>query len=642
MSRLLLVFFALLPAFVHAGDLVEQRKSFQRALAPAEAGNWSAVEPYLTQLEDYPLLPDLRAAWLKARLGRVDDGQVEEFLAEYPSLGFSESLRHDWALSLARRGKWSGYLDLYDASYRNGTLTVLHCHALTARIRLARMDGLEVAAMRYWMSPVSQPKVCDPAFAWLEARGALTAERRMRRMALALDAGQLQLASWLARSVGSRAAAEVARWVRMQAHPAGQLRQATGWKDDAADRALLLYGFGRLSSADPARAAAIWPRFRDRFSFPAGKRAAMDRRIAMIHAWRLLPGAKDLLAGLPEDAHDADTRAWTVRTMLRTADWSGALAALDRLPEGEQEAPVWRYWRARLLELAGRAEEARSLYADLATERGYYSFLSADRLASDYNWRHQVTQPREEVIAVLEGRPDITRARELFYTGQEGRGRIEWQAALTDLSPEERAQAGVLAARWGWHSRAIAAVSVPGFENDLELRFPLAWRPVFEDRSRAVGIRSAWAYGVARSESLFMPDVTSSAGAVGVMQLMPAVGKETALKAGIPYRGVGTLTDPETSVNLGTHYLSSMLKRFGNNEVLATAAYNAGPRRVAGWLPEIGTLPADVWVDTVPFSETRGYIQRVLASDAVFQWRMSGETRRLTEAMRPVASKRDL
>lgn len=642
MSRPFLILLALLPSLVQAGDLVEQRKLYGRALPHAEAGDWPAVSPYLKALEGYPLLPDLRAAWLAARLGRVEDAAVSEFLAEYPSLGFSGPLRYDWALSLARRGEWSRYLEFYDASYRNSTLTTLHCHALTARIRLARTDGLEEEALRYWMSPVSQPRECDPAFEWLEKRNALTAERRLRRTALALDAGQMQLARWLARAAGPGAMVEVARWEHMQKDPARQLSRRDGWRDEDADRALLLSGFRRLASSEPERAAALWPQFRDRFDFPAGERAALDRRIAMIHAWRLLPGAGDLLAALPEDAHDGDSRAWTVRTLLRAAEWPAALAALEILSEAEQELPVWRYWRARLLELVGRADEARPLYAGLATERGYYSFLSADRLDADYHWRHQGTAALEEVIAAIEARAEVIRARELFYTGQEGRGRIEWQAAVAQFSVEERAQAGLLAARWGWHSRAIAAVSVPGLDDDLELRFPLAWRPVFEDRSRAVGIRSAWAYGVARSESLFMPDVTSSAGAVGVMQLMPAVGRETAHRAGIPYRGVGTLTDPESNVSLGTRYLSSMLTRFGNHEVLATAAYNAGPRRVASWLPEVGTLPADVWVDTVPFSETRAYVQRVLASDAVFQWRLSGETRRLTEAMRPVSNSRDL
>src|SRR5690606_21459228 len=146
-------------------------------------------------------------------------------------------------------------------------------------------------------------------------------------------------------------------------------------------------------------------------------------------------------------------------------------------------------------------------------------------------------------------------------------------------------------------------------------------------------------YGIARSESLFMPDVSSGAGAVGLMQLLPGTGRQTARRAGITYRGRETLLDPAGNVALGTRYLAEMLARFDDHRVLATAAYNAGPARVDRWLPHDGVLPAEAWVDSVPYNETRGYIQRVLASEAVFQWRLSGETVRITEAMRPVPAR---
>jgi soluble lytic murein transglycosylase len=98
---------------------------------------------------------------------------------------------------------------------------------------------------------------------------------------------------------------------------------------------------------------------------------------------------------------------------------------------------------------------------------------------------------------------------------------------------------------------------------------------------------------------------------------------------------------PETNIALGTHYLGSMLGRFVDNRVLATAAYNAGPHRVKGWLPARGRIDADRWVDSIPFRETRHYVRRVLASEAVFYWRLTGDTQRLSSLMHPVHSKAD-
>ena len=170
------------------------------------------------------------------------------------------------------------------------------------------------------------------------------------------------------------------------------------------------------------------------------------------------------------------------------------------------------------------------------------------------------------------------------------------------------------------------------------MSYPTPWRQLFEPLSRKAALEPSFAYGIARSESLFMPDVSSSAGAIGLMQLMPATGKETARQAGIRYRGRISLVDPATNIELGTRYLGGMLDRFGGNPVLASAAYNAGPHRVSRWLPEEGQLPADVWIDSIPFRETRRYVRRVLSSDTVFDWRFDGEHRRLSERMPPVSA----
>jgi soluble lytic murein transglycosylase len=626
--------FHFIPAGATSPEL--QREAFRAALSQAEAGRWAQVEPLLGILEDYPLLPDLRAAWLRSRLGRIDDSEVRAFLLAYPDLGFSAGLRQQWAASLARRGAWADYLALYEASYATRGDTVLDCHALTARIERKLTDGLEEAALRRWLSPVSQPKECDRAFAWLESRGALTPELRRQRVELALDAGQFGLARWLARPLGAAAEEEVTRWERMHANPAARLDASAGWQDTARERALLLYGFNRLVSLNPALAAERWQQFRERFEFDTGQRAAMDRRIALLHAWRHLPGAIALLESLPAESHDASTREWTVRMAIRAQDWEAIEAAIARLDPEAADAPVWRYWQARALGARGLEGAARLVYEELAAERGYYSFLAADRIEADYNWAHAPTAARDELLAALELRPDIVRARELFFTGQEVNGRVEWQQALARLSVEERTQAGLLAQRWGWYSRAITAAAGAGAQDDLDLRFPLPWRPLFEEHSARAGISSAWVYGVARSESLFMPDVSSVAGAVGLMQLMPATGQLTARRAGMTYQGRQTLLDPSANISLGTRYLAEMLARYDHHRVLATAAYNAGPGRVDRWLPERGSMPADAWVDSVPFNETRGYVQRVLASEAVFHWRMSGETARISDAMQPV------
>ena len=232
----------------------------------------------------------------------------------------------------------------------------------------------------------------------------------------------------------------------------------------------------------------------------------------------------------------------------------------------------------------------------------------------------------------------MIRARELYYVGLEAKGRPEWDAEMRALSADEKIQAALLADSWGWHSRAIATVAKAGAYDDLRMRYPLPWREDFEGQSNVAGISSSWAYGVARSESFFMRDIRSSAGAIGLMQLMPATGQETAKELQLPWSGIATLTNSESNIQLGTHYLGKMFRRFGNNRILATAAYNAGPARIEKWLPSSGSLDARIWIENIPYNETRAYVRRVLFDEAIFHWRLTGQIKRLSPTLQTISA----
>jgi len=308
------------------------------------------------------------------------------------------------------------------------------------------------------------------------------------------------------------------------------------------------------------------------------------------------------------------------------------------MSEQQRNTPEWRYWRAIALIENGHHAAAETPLRELAAERSYYGFLAADELAQPYAFGHDRLDSDEETLERLASDPALVRARELFLVGLDGRGRSEWDAAIAWFTDAEKAQAAILADRWGWHSRAIATAAGIGHYDDLALRYPLPWQPSFERYAAAARIPANWAYGIARSESLFMRDLRSSAGAIGVMQLMPATGREVARTISLPYSGLDTLTDPENNIRLGTSYLASMMDRYAGNRVLATAAYNAGPRRVDAWLPVQGDVDARIWIENIPYNETRSYVRRVLAAETIFHWRLTGDTRRLSETLDYVAA----
>ncbi|MGW8367875.1 MAG: transglycosylase SLT domain-containing protein [Gammaproteobacteria bacterium] len=634
--NLIILILSLAPGFGGSAtndELTAQRDAFREAWVEAERGDWLAVQPRLSELRGYPLLPDLHAVYLRATIKQQDDADIAEFLTANNSLWISASLRYRWIQVLADRGDWERFLEIYRAEYAQAGDRKLDCQAAEAMARTGDAEGFAKASRRLWLVGISQPKDCDPVFDRLRETGRMTDELIRERVGLALDAEQFGLATYLARQIDEEQQHRVARWQRMRSAPAAELGKPEFEVVSDDDAELVIYGLDRLARQEPDTAARLLSGFAGAAAIGPAERERLEREIALWSARDYLPTAPDRLAALPDSARDDVVCVAWARSALRAGDWSDVLLAISAMSPDEAADSSWRYWRARALAETGDRLAAAEIFTALARERGYHSFLSADRLDLPYTLGHTPAEADETVIDVLAEKSDIVRARELFAVGLDSGGRIEWQRAMASLSQSERAQASILAHRWGWHSRAIATASSSGLVNDLEIRFPAPYRDLFEDLSPRAKVPVSWAYGITRSESLFMRDVSSPAGAIGLMQLMPATGASTARELNLRYSGRASLTDPQVNIALGTTYLGKMLARFDGNQVAATAAYNAGPERVERWLPDSAAMPADVWVETIPFRETRGYVKRVLAAETVFLWRLNGRVTRLTTRM---------
>jgi soluble lytic murein transglycosylase len=612
------------------GDVLDDRRAAFREVYPAaERGDWEPVREKESLLRQYVLWPDLKAAWLRAHL---DDAAVEvrQFLDEYGTSKPARELRYQFALRLAAKEHFPEYLELYRRWYESLDIAKLDCLALQAGILGGGNDRVASRGRELWLTGRSQADECDPVFDYLRGAGRLDEQLYRQRFELAVGERQFSLARYLARSLDERYLDEANAWIAAQNTPDEFLRSADL---DGTDRQQLMYAIERLTYDDAELASEHWQRLRTKQQFSALQTAGISRHIALWLARQHRPAAFDSLRALPSEAVDIEVRRWLVRSALRQRSFKDAIAAIEEMPEDERQTEEWQYWLAISGTETGKDEEAKTILASLAEERSYYGFLAADELGSDYAWAHAALHEDRESLGRLAQYPSLVRARELYYVGLESRGRSEWDDAVSTLLPEEKVQSALLAHSWGWHSRAIATLASVEDYDDLEVRYPLPFREQFEKHSETAEIPYSWAYGVARSESLFMTDIRSIAGAVGVMQLMPETGRRTASEMKLPYGGVTTLTDPDRNIQLGTFYLGKMLRRFGHNPILATAAYNAGPLRVEKWLPEADRLDARIWIESIPFNETRGYVRRVLFTDAIFHWRLTGETRRLSESL---------
>lgn len=625
---------------VQAGTIEQQRELFRQVYETVERGDWSPVEdldPADRQLlQEYLLWPDLRATWLRVNLKTVNTAEVEDFLSHYGALRPARQLRYRYALTLARDGDLEDFQRIYEQFYQGQGNARLDCYSLQADIAAGRHARVPGRALDLWLTGTSQVEECDPVFEYLNDKQLLGPIEYRKRFALAVDAREFRLARWLGKSIDEEHVDTAARWLQAQAKPDGFLaRHDTHLKSDTY-REQLLYATERLTYQDPEAALRAWKKVEKRYGFSAEQKLRTRRHIALWMARDNLPDGHKLLAALPQAAQDDEVMRWRARTSLRDSNWQRLLTDIAAMDEQERNSEEWQYWHAIAQMRIGHTEEGRNALETLSAERSYYGFLASDELGNDYALQTTTLPASNEVMAEIAGKPGILRARELFLVGLDGSGRSEWQAAIRYMNDDEKLQAGILADSWGWHSSAISTLASVGEYDDLTIRYPLPWKEQFEAYSSAARIETTWAYGIARSESLFMRDVRSSAGAVGLMQLMPTTGRMVAEQISLDYAGLNTLTDPESNIRLGTSYLGQMAERFGGHRVLATAAYNAGPHRVEAWLPQKGAEDARIWIENIPFNETRKYVKRVLSAQAIFHWRMTGEQRRVSEELRQV------
>ena len=606
------------------------RQRFIRALDAARQGTFSSESDLAYDLRNYPLYPYLTAADLRGELARgasADlDTRIEAFLADYPELPPASQLESAWLDDLAERGRWSEVL----AQTQSKQSTTGQCRAATARIKMGR-GSLAAEARTLYNVGKSQPSECNPVFDWLAAQGALDAGLIRSRAHKALLAGDTGLAGYLADQAGGDAPT-VREWLSLYNNPAGLMRAAPGLDDDVA-----VAVFKRYVLAAPEAAADALPELVARFGIDAKGKYEMQRYVALLFAEEHRPEAQLWFARVDHarlnQADDEHALGWEVRAAIRDQRWPLVIDAINQLPPAIARDEEWRYWKARALAATGQDQAAEAIYRPLAGERAYHGYLAADALDQDYQFNERRVPDDSAIAARLEARPGYARARELHALGMDSYAYLEWQALMARLPQDEQMQAARRAYEWQWYARAILTLADADYWDDLDIRYPTPYSADVRAAAAANDLDPAFVYAIVRTESLFQPTVRSPVGARGLMQLMPGTADLVARQMGRAKPTSRDLNDPGENTTLGARYLSDMVADWHGNIALATASYNAGPRKVAQWLPET-TMPPDIWIATIPYTETREYVQRVMSHMTVFQHRLS-------ESVTPLASRID-
>lgn len=616
-------------------DLSQQRQRFLDARAALANGNGAKFKKLSEELRDYPLHPYL-TAWQLERQRILPAREVREFLDTYGDTPFTLPVREQWLRQLVIAGRWDEYL----ADYRPSSHGELRCNYHYAQLRTGDTESAWGGARTLWLSPNRQEASCNRLFDEWEKAGGLTAELRRQRLDLILRSGNMAFAKQIASSQPEEERRRVELWEKIHHYPALITTDKQLQNDSADNRDIVAYGLQRLARRDAEETIRLWNRVQDSYAFSPEQRSGVLNALVLRLALNGDIAALDWYKQIPPAEVDNTSREFVIRIALRRQLWKEALAALRAMPDEDCANEEWQYWIARSLEALGNKSAAFDLYHSIADNSSYYGFLAADRLDVGYNLSHRPVSVDDATLEMLQQRPEMVRAFELLQLNLTVEARREWESAVAAMGPSERLAAGKLANHWGWHDRAAFTLAKADYFDDLEIRFPLAYTDVVMKEAEVNTLDPAWVMAVARQESAMMPDARSPAGALGLMQLMPATGKRIASQLKNGLNDVKQLLKPELNIRFGSYYLRALSDRFDGHKALATAAYNAGPSRVKQWMPEQQSLDADIWIDTIPYSETRQYVRRVLTYSVFYEQRLEKPVVRFRERL-PVVVKEE-
>ena len=618
-----------LVSFELQANIEQQRQLFHDAAVALERNQITRFNRILQELGDYPATPYLEYDAFRRSVKSAKPSQVERFLRRFADLPFAYHARGKWLSVLAQRGDWDNYLKFFDGREN----TRLQCLAFRARLKRNQLDGLNQEIIKVWSRGYSQPSQCDPAFAHFLETYADAEAAIWLRIEKAFKARRPNLARYLGRKLKPADQVIVESWYRAHLRPQRALRKLAEAQDNEHNRKIIVHAIDRLARKRSLEALESWNLLRDHFAFSREQKDRSHLRIALSAAYQHQPEARALLSSLDPSNMNDQAYLWLARIQLRSHDWAGLMGTINRMPAHLYQENEWQYWLSRAMEAEGHLVDSLNLLERLADKSSYYGFLAADKLKRAYRIEQEdAISVAIDEEAFLAANPHMLRARELYFLDRMVDAKREWFQALRYLDHDQIKQAATLASKWKWHDSAIRTVAKTPHRNDFNLRFPMPYKSQVLEMAQARQLDPALIYGVMRRESLFDPLARSSVGALGLMQLMPTTARRVAQTLGMKRPRKSDILRIDNNIRFGTHYLKTVMNRFDNNVALAAAAYNAGPRNVRRWLPKNRIMPADLWVETVPFSETRNYVQAVLAYATVFD-RSLGANRLMSSRM---------
>ncbi len=630
-SAAFILLLAPLTSFAAAGD-----NAVFAAYRAFMARDAAALARQAEKTEDHILHSYVRYWEISLRLETEEPDKIADFLDQNAGTALAEHLRREWLAELGKKGKWELFRKEFPKLLKVDAETT--CYSLQERMLRQGLDSSITEEMKsIWKTPRPLPDGCLPVAAAMAASGHLSSDEVQKRLRLLLLENLVLEARRTRELYPHNDLPSAKQFEEVLRAPSDFLNKDAAVLQTAEAKELAFAALVSLSRNDLSGAAEMVAGKFQKILPLADQQllwAHLAARGARLHRPEALEWFKKGFS------FSGDQLVWRTRSALRQGDWTEVKTAIEQMPASMQDESAWTYWRGRSLCATGEKDAGKKALASIAGRHDFYGILAAEELGIPLHLPSVRGPTTQEELSMVAGLPGIARALAFYRINLPGYAAREWRWCVKAMTDRQLLAASELARKNGIWDRSVFTAEMTDDEHDFALRYPSPYREIILKHARDRNLDEAVVLGLVRQESLFNAEARSSAGATGLMQLMPETARRVARGIGLRGFNKSKLTKPDVNARLGTSYLRQVLDRFSANYALAAAAYNAGPNRAQRWKHSL-PMEGAVYVESIPFTETRNYVKKVLANSVYYAALAGGEKRSLKRLLGTIDGRDD-
>lgn len=637
---------ALLPATGHASNATKKKTSlpsqasdpdkwFLSAKEAARLGDMSTLEQAQGRLTGYPLIDYVDYWQWRAQLTdsrqTIDNVALQAWLNNRAGTLVADLLRRDWLLRLGKQGDWSNFKREYAQWILRDDRDAL-CYGALSQLNPAEGPTAQLAkVVRTELNQIKDlPAGCQTLLREGLRSNLLNTGDVLDVIRLLFANNRWGAASQISDLLADYPTLNASALQLAYDKPVLALRQAMANLNDASARELSVLALLRMAKDNPDQAAQSLSEFDKKLS--QNQRNFAWGQIGMAGMKRLQEAALGWYLKGQAQAIGAEALEWRVRAALRGQRWEMVRESIEAMSETQRQDPAWVYWLARAYAAQGQTAQAQGLYQKIAGQFNFYGKLALEELGQKIQLPPLATPMTPAEFEQAQNNPALLRALKFYALDLRFEGNREWNFALRGMNDRQLLAAAEFARRQQIYDRAINTADRTINEHDFSLRFLTPYRSDLADAAQRAGLDQPYVYGLIRQESRFINTARSGVGASGLMQLMPATAKLVAKKLGWADYHAGQVNDIGVNLALGTTYLRMVLDGLDQSPVLAAAGYNAGPGRPRAWSSRFHfgkPMEGAIFAETIPFTETRDYVKKVMSNAVYYASLLEGRTQSL-------------